>query len=98
MRASYARGLATNLANPKIVVALSAMIAPLLPPHPSLATAVVVTLAMWLSSFALFVALALGMSTDAVRRRFLRAGPYIDIGAGLFFIGVGAALLLRGLA
>jgi len=98
LRASYARGLATNLANPKIVVALSAMIAPLLPPHPSLATAVVVTLAMWLSSFALFVALALGMSTDAVRRRFLRAGPYIDIGAGLFFIGVGAALLLRGLA
>lgn len=98
LRASYLRGLATNLANPRIVVALSAMIAPLLPPHPSLATAVLVTLALWLSSFALFTVFARCISTDAVRRKFLRAGPYIDIGAGTFFIGVGAVLFVRGLA
>lgn len=95
-KASYLRGLATNLANPKIVVALSAMIAPLLPPNPSLATAVVVTLGMWLSSFALFGVLVQTISTEVVRRKFLRAGPYIDIGAGVFFVAVGAVLIARG--
>lgn len=95
-KASYLRGLATNLANPKIVVALSAMIAPLLPPNPSFATAVVVTLGMWLSSFALFGVLVQTISTEVVRRKFLRAGPYIDIGAGVFFVAVGAVLIARG--
>lgn len=95
-KASYLRGLATNLANPKIVVALSAMIAPLLPPNPSLLTAVVVTLSLWLSSLALFALLVQTISTEVVRRKFLRAGAYIDIGAGVFFVVVGATLIFRG--
>lgn len=96
VKAAYLRGLATNLANPKIVVALSAMIAPLLPPNPSLATAVLVVLALWLSSLALFAVLVQTISTEVVRRKFLRAGPYIDIGAGVFFVVVGATLMVRG--
>lgn len=95
-RASYWRGLTTNLANPKIVLALSAMIAPLLPAHPTVATAVVVIAALWLSSFALFAAYTQVISTERVRRRLLGAGPFIDIGAGLFFIVVGVALCVRG--
>ena len=97
VRASYLKGLATNLANPKIVVALSAMIAPLLPPSPSLGTAAVVIVALWLSAFALFAVFVQVVSTDRVRRKFLRAGPYIDIAAGAFFMVVGAVLIARGL-
>ncbi len=96
VRSSFLRGLSTNLSNPKIVIALSAMIAPLLPAHPSFATAVVVILAMWLSSFALFAVLCQVISTERVRRKLLAAGPLIDILAGSFFLAVGVVLVLRG--
>ncbi|WP_051059694.1 LysE family translocator [Corynebacterium capitovis] len=97
VRRSFFMGLSTNLANPKIAVALSAMIAPLLPAHPSVGTAVVVILALWASSFALFGLLAQVVSTHSVRRRLLRAGPLIDVGAGVFFAVVGVLLITRGL-
>lgn len=97
VRSAYTRGLMTNLANPKIVVALTAMIAPLLPPNPSLATALIVLASLWLSSFALFGAVAHVTSTERVRRSLLRAGPYIDIAAGAFFMVVGTLLAVRGL-
>lgn len=96
VRSSYLRGLLTNLSNPKIVVALAAMIAPMLPASPSLATALVVLAALWLSSFALFGLIAQVTSAERLRRTFLFAGPYIDIAAGAFFIIVGAALVGRG--
>lgn len=95
-RASFTRGLATNLANPKIVVALSATVAPLLPPNPSAATAVIVILTLWLSSFALFGLIVQFVSTERVRRTFLHVGPYIDIFAGAFFIVAGMVLIARG--
>lgn len=94
---AYRRGVITNLANPKIVVALTAMIAPLLPANPSPATAVIVIATLWCSSFALFGVFAQVTSTDRVRRKLLRAGPYIDIAAGAFFVVVGAVLIGRGL-
>ena len=97
VRSSYLRGLLTNLSNPKIVVALAAMIAPMLPASPSLATALVVLAALWLSSFALFGLIAQVTSAERLRRTFLLAGPYIDIAAGAFFIIVGTALVGRGL-
>lgn len=97
LKKSFVRGLSTNLANPKIVLALSAMIAPLLPPNPSWATAIVVIVSLWLSSFALFGMYVQVVSTQRVRRKLLAAGPLIDIGSGLFFLLVGAALLVRGI-
>ena len=97
VQAAYRRGLVTNLANPKIVVALTAMIAPLLPANPSFSTALIVIASLWLSSFALFGAIAQVTSAERVRRKFLRAGPYIDIAAGAFFMVVGAVLIARGL-
>ncbi|WP_353935854.1 LysE family translocator [uncultured Corynebacterium sp.] len=96
LRSSYLKGLTTNLANPKIVIALSAMIAPLLPAHPSPLTAGVVILALWLSSFVLFGILSQVLSTGRVRRRLLAAGPLIDIASGLFFLAVGIVFLVRG--
>lgn len=102
MRSAYLRGLATNLSNPKIVIALSAMIAPLLPPAPSAGTALLVIAALWASSLALFAVLVQVLvqvlSAERVRRKFLRVGPYVDIGAGVFFVEVGAVLIVRGAA
>ncbi|WP_342318242.1 LysE family translocator [Corynebacterium mayonis] len=98
LRTSYLKGLSTNLANPKIVIALTAMIAPLLPPQPSVATAVIVILSMWASAFALFGVLSHVVSTERVRRRLLAAGPLIDMGSGTFFALVGALLILRAAA
>lgn len=94
--ASYLRGLTTNLANPKIVIGLSAMIAPLLPAHPSVATSVVVIAALWLSSYLLFGVLSQVVSTERVRRRLMFAGPLIDVLSGAFFLAVGIALVVRG--
>ena len=59
-------------------------------------TAAVVIVALWLSAFALFAVFVQVVSTDRVRRKFLRAGPYIDIGAGAFFVVVGITLIVRG--
>ena len=56
----------------------------------------VVILAMWLSSFALFGVLCQVISTERVRRRLLAAGPLIDVLAGAFFLAVGAVLVVRG--
>lgn len=98
LRKSFATGLATNMTNPKIVFALSAMIAPLLPPSPSAATAVVVILSLWLSSVAVFAALAQVVSTRGVQRRLLSAGPYIDLGAGGFFVAIGTLVFVRGVS
>ncbi|SDL87996.1 Threonine/homoserine/homoserine lactone efflux protein [Corynebacterium mycetoides] len=95
-RDSFIRGLSTNLANPKIVFALSAMIAPLLPASPSALTAVAVILALWLSTAVLFGVLTQVISTKRVQRRLLAAGPFIDICAGGFFVAVGAAVFVRG--
>ena len=97
LRASFVRGLSTNLANPKIVLALSAMIAPLLPASPSWATQIVVILSLWASSFILFGVLTQVVSTNRVRRKLLAAGPAIDMGSGGFFCVVGALLVVRGL-
>nr|WP_040420851.1 LysE family translocator [Corynebacterium timonense] len=93
---SYLRGLSTNLANPKIVLALSAMIAPLLPPNPSTLSAVVVIASLWLSSMALMAVVAQVVSTEKVRRKLLAAGPRIDMGAGAFFLVVGIVFAARG--
>ncbi len=94
---SFRQGLTTNLSNPKIVLFLAALIAPLLPPSPSVGTAIVAILALSWSSLALQMLIALVVSTETVRRRLLRATAYIDIGAGLFFLAAGTVLIVRGL-
>mgnify|MGYP000719341396 FL=1 len=89
-------GLATNLSNPKIVLFLAAMIAPQLPASPPLWLAIALTLALALSAFAFFLVVATVISTNAVRRKLIAAGPWIDIGSGLFFIIAGLALVVAG--
>ncbi|KGF22862.1 LysE family translocator [Corynebacterium tuscaniense] len=97
VRSAFTTGVATNLSNPKIVLFLAALVAPLLPTSPTVGVALTVIAALWLSSFLLFVAYCLLVSTDRVRRKLFHAGPYIDMGAGTFFIIAGTVLILRGL-
>lgn len=97
VRSAFTTGVATNLSNPKIVLFLAALVAPLLPASPTVGVALTVIAALWLSSFLLFIAYCLLVSTDRVRRKLFHAGPYIDMGAGTFFIIAGTVLILRGL-
>lgn len=94
---SFRKGVATNLANPKIVLFLAALIAPLLPASPSLGTALIVIGALAAGSFTLFMVMSVFISTTAVRNRLLRLGWLIDVVAGLFFLVVGIVLIVRGL-
>lgn len=93
---SFRLGLTTNLSNPKIILFLASLIAPLLPPSPSVGTAVVAILALSWSSLALQLLIALVVSTKAVRRTLLSVTSYIDIVAGVFFLVAGTVLIIRG--
>ncbi|KQB85065.1 LysE family transporter [Corynebacterium oculi] len=90
------QGLWTNLSNPKIVLFLTAIIAPVMPAAPSWGTAAVIIGCLWLSSAAYFLLIATLLSTRAVQRRALRAGPFIDMAAGALFMAFGLVLVLRG--
>ena len=96
LRHSFKMGLATNLSNPKIVLFLAAMIAPLLPASPPVWLAIALTLSLSLSAFLFFLVVATVISTNAVRRKLIAAGPWIDIGSGLFFIIAGIVLIISG--
>ena len=97
LRHAFLHGLTTNLSNPKIVLFLSALIAPLLPASPSAGLAVAVVAMLCLSSVILQFGMAFLVSTATMRRRLLRAGPWIDVISGAFFIVVGLALVWNGM-
>ncbi|MDO5512460.1 LysE family translocator [Corynebacterium sp.] len=96
LRHAFLHGLTTNLSNPKIVLFLSALIAPLLPPAPSALLAVGVVAMLSISAIVLQMGMALLVSTPAMRRKLLSAGPMIDIISGLFFIVAGLVLVFNG--
>lgn len=97
LRESFLKGLTTNLSNPKIVLFLAALVAPLLPPSPGIGTAAIVIFALWFTAFLLFIGFSFVVSTQRVRRKLFSAGPYIDLGAGAFFIVAGTFLIVRGI-
>ncbi|MBC3185077.1 LysE family transporter [Corynebacterium sp. zg-331] len=92
------QGFGTNLSNPKIVLFLTAIIAPVMPAETSWGAAAVIVACLWLSSAAYFLLIATVLSTAAVQRRALRASPAIDVVAGAVFVLFGVALVLRGAA
>ena len=98
LRHTFALGLATNLANPKIVLFLSALIAPMLPAYPSWLLAIGLILSLSLSAFLMFVGICFIVSTKRMRRCFLSLGPWIDIAAGTFFFIAGLLLVTNGIA
>lgn len=96
LRYSFRLGMATNLSNAKIVLFLSALIAPMIPANPPWWLAIVLILTLSFSSFLLFAVISFVISTEQVRRRLLAAGPWIDVAAGLFFIVAGSTLIVHG--
>lgn len=93
----YRQGLITNLSNPKVVLYFAAIIAPLMPREPSLGTVVLIVAAIILSALVGFGALATLISTNRLRKKFLKAGPYIDFVAGVFFLIAGTGLVIAGI-
>src|SRR5699024_4115340 len=96
LRHSFRTGLATNLSTPKIVLFLSALFAPMLPASPSPGVPITLILYMSLCCFALFVLVRFVVSSKAVRRRLLSAGPWIAIAAATFLMFAGLAFAVSG--
>lgn len=92
----YRQGLITNLSNPKVVLYFAAIIAPLMPREPSLGTVIAIVVAIVMSAIVGFGALAMLISTNRLRSKFLKAGPYIDFVAGIFFLIAGCGLVIAG--
>lgn len=86
-------GLFTNLSNPKFLLILLSLFAPLVPPDPSLAVSLSIIAVMSLSTLAFFSLLAVVVSTQAIQQRLLKAGSYIDMVSGTIFAIVGATFL-----
>ncbi|GAB3945174.1 LysE family translocator [Corynebacterium tapiri] len=93
---SFRRGLATNLSNPKIVIFLAALVAPALPPEPSVGTALLVIASLVFSSLLLFLTMSTLVSTRRVRQALLRSSWLIDVLAGTFFVIAGLVLIIHG--
>ena len=93
----YRQGLATNLSNPKVVMYFAAILAPLMPAHPSPVLAISIIVAILVQTFVTFSAVCLIVSTERVRKAMLRAGPWFDLLAGVVFLVVGVTLLYEGL-
>ncbi|GAA1473072.1 LysE family translocator [Corynebacterium felinum] len=94
----YRQGVATNLSNPKVVLYFAAIIAPLMPPNPSFGVAALVIAAIASTTLLGFGAIVLALSTSPVRRLFMKAGPFVDLGSGAFFVIAGSTLAVNGAA
>jgi threonine efflux protein len=79
-----------------VVLYFAAIIAPLMPREPSLGTVIAIVVAIVMSAIVGFGALATLISTNRLRSKFLKAGPYIDFVAGIFFLIAGCGLVIAG--
>ncbi|PFG28241.1 LysE family translocator [Corynebacterium renale] len=93
---AFRTGLFTNLANPKIVLFLTAIVAPVLPASPSLGQTAIIVAALFFPSLLYFLLISVLLSAKVVRQRVLGYGSWIDVGAGVFFLVMGVVLLVRG--
>lgn len=94
--ASFRQGLLTNLSNAKVVLYFAAIIAPLMPTNPTLGTAIITIIAIVATTFAGFSIIVYLLSTQVMQQKFLKAGPFLDFGAGLFFLAAGGTLAITG--
>ncbi|AZA08755.1 LysE family translocator [Corynebacterium pseudopelargi] len=94
---SYRQGLLTNLANPKALLYFAAVIAPFLPPNPSLGLSVELIFVLLFTALIGFGLIALAVGSKFLRKRMVKAGPYIDGVAGAFFVFAAIALMIAGI-
>ncbi|AKK03764.1 LysE family translocator [Corynebacterium epidermidicanis] len=94
---NYRLGLITNLSNPKAVLFFASIMSPFIPAHAPWYASLEIVAAIAITVFVGFSCLAWVVSAEVVRRRIVRAGPWIDIVAGLLFGVVGAVMLVEGI-
>ena len=95
-KATFRQGFFTNMSNPKIVLFLTAVLSQFIPAGASVGTLVLCTLVLIASQITFFLFIAIVVSTDAVVKRMVLAGPWIDTVAGVIFLVLGALLVASG--
>lgn len=96
-RADFARGLATNLANPKALVFFGAVLTPFLQGEMSAGSSVAVVVGMIAVALVWFGGLALIASHRVVNDRVGRWMPWIDLIASVIFVVAGVAFVIDAL-
>jgi threonine/homoserine/homoserine lactone efflux protein len=91
---AFRQGFLINLLNPKSVLFSAAVLIVIFPAHMSAAENAVVVLNHLVVELLFYTALAIGMSTQIVSRRYLRAKVYIDRAASGVLGALGLRLLL----
>lgn len=86
----------TNLSNPKIVLFYAALLSQYLPQDPSWQVAALLIVVLQLTALVGFSTIVLAISTRRMRRKFLKAGPWIDVVAGGIFCVLAITLLASG--
>ena len=94
----YRQGLMTNLSNPKIVLYLAAIIAPVLPADAPWYLSVLLGVLLVAEAAIATSFLAFVVSTARVRRRLLGAGPFIDAFSAALFVIFATVLIIRSFA
>lgn len=97
-RGDLARGLATNLANPKALVFFGAVLAPFLSGETPLGLTVALVAGMVAVALAWFGGLAVAASHPGVHARIGRWLPWVDLAVSGLFVAVGVAFVIAALA
>lgn len=92
-RHAFIQGLLINLLNPKSVLFAAAVLIVVFPPNMSAAENTLVVGNHVLVEFAFYTMLAFGMSSGAMKARYLRAKVYLDRTASLILGALGVRLL-----
>ena len=88
------QGFPVNLFNPKSVLFAAAVLVTVFPAGPGLADSIVIVANHFLVEIAFYTALAFGMSTQAVAKRYMRARVCIDRAAAAVLGALGVRILL----
>ncbi|MFN3600128.1 MAG: LysE family translocator [Dietzia sp.] len=96
-RTDFARGLATNLANPKALVFFGAVLTPFLSGEVPPGQSVVLVAGMIAVALVWFCALAVAASHRRVNERVGRILPTVDVVVSGLFVAVGVAFVIEAL-
>lgn len=93
-RHAFRQGILINLMNPKSVLFAAAVLVVIFPPNMTLGDNLLVIANHLFVEWVVYTAIAVGMSTEAVSRRYLRAKLWLDRGAAAVLGALGIRLLL----
>ena len=91
---AFRQGFLVNLFNPKSVLFAAAVLVTVFPAGIGLADSIVIVANHFLVEIAFYTALAFGMSTQAVAKRYMRAKIYIDRVGAAVLGALGVRILL----